>query len=405
MNYKFVAMDPKGKRVANYVIAENMALAIKRLKDTQLLPLRIDEAPSLAHRVSRKARLGYGAVTAKDLAIFTRQLAAMLNAGLILSDALLVLSEDCDNEKLQRIVLDMHKGIVGGLNLSGVLSRYPQVFSRSYVAIIKSGEMSGQINYALDGLAEYLEKQEELKESVKSALSYPVFVMIFSFMVMTAVVLFLIPKFQEIYSQSGESLPYLTRVVIDTSSFINAHLGEIGFGLLAVLILLWQSLRFSLVVRLKDIVLLKIPVFGKGIIHKFLLVRFCRTMSLLLAGGVDLSTSLTIASQVVHHDSMSNAIERVRRKVLAGASIHSQMKQLALFPHLVVKMVDIGEKTGNLPGMLTRIADYYESDMNRMTKKILPLIEPSLIVLIGGFVCFVIVALYLPVFNVSFLVQ
>jgi len=218
-------------------------------------------------------------------------------------------------------------------------------------------------------------------------------------------VLFLIPKFQEIYSQSGESLPYLTRVVIDTSSFINAHLGEIGFGLLAVLILLWQSLRFSLVVRLKDIVLLKIPVFGKGIIHKFLLVRFCRTMSLLLAGGVDLSTSLTIASQVVHHDSMSNAIERVRRKVLAGASIHSQMKQLALFPHLVVKMVDIGEKTGNLPGMLTRIADYYESDMNRMTKKILPLIEPSLIVLIGGFVCFVIVALYLPVFNVSFLVQ
>jgi type IV pilus assembly protein PilC len=405
MNYKFVAMDPKGKRVANYVIAENMALAIKRLKDTQLLPLRIDEAPSLAHRVSRKARLGYGAVTAKDLAIFTRQLAAMLNAGLILSDALLVLSEDCDNEKLQRIVLDMHKGIVGGLNLSGVLSRYPQVFSRSYVAIIKSGEMSGQINYALDGLAEYLEKQEELKESVKSALSYPVFVMIFSFMVMTAVVLFLIPKFQEIYSQSGESLPYLTRVVIDTSSFINAHLGEIGFGLLAVLILLWQSLRFSLVVRLKDIVLLKIPVFGKGIIHKFLLVRFCRTMSLLLAGGVDLSTSLTIASQVVHHYSMSNAIERVRRKVLAGASIHSQMKQLALFPHLVVKMVDIGEKTGNLPGMLTRIADYYESDMNRMTKKILPLIEPSLIVLIGGFVCFVIVALYLPVFNVSFLVQ
>lgn len=405
MNYKFVAMDPKGKRVANYVIAENMALAIKRLKDTQLLPLRIDEAPSLAHRVSRKVRLDYGAVTAKDLAIFTRQLAAMLNAGLILSDALLVLSEDCDNEKLQRIVLDMHKGIVGGLNLSGVLSRYPQVFSRSYVAIIKSGEMSGQINYALDGLAEYLEKQEELKESVKSALSYPVFVMIFSFMVMTAVVLFLIPKFQEIYSQSGESLPYLTRVVIDTSSFINAHLGEIGFGLLAVLILLWQSLRFSLVVRLKDIVLLKIPVFGKGIIHKFLLVRFCRTMSLLLAGGVDLSTSLTIASQVVHHDSMSNAIDRVRRKVLAGASIHSQMKQLALFPHLVVKMVDIGEKTGNLPGMLTRIADYYESDMNRMTKKILPLIEPSLIVLIGGFVCFVIVALYLPVFNVSFLVQ
>ncbi|MFA5259924.1 MAG: type II secretion system F family protein [Candidatus Omnitrophota bacterium] len=405
MNYKFVAMDAKGKKIANYVVAENVALAIKRLKDTQLLPLRIDEAPSLGHRMSRKARLGYGSVTAKDLAIFTRQLAAMLNAGLILSDALLVLSEDCENERLQRIILDMHKGIVGGLTLSGVLSRYPQVFSQSYAAIIKSGEVSGQINYALGGLAEYLEKQEELKESVKSALSYPVFVMIFSFLVMTAVVLFLIPKFQDIYSQSGEELPYLTRVVIDASAFINAHFGEAVLGLITVMILLWQSLRFSLVGRLRDIFLLKIPVFGKGILHKFLLVRFCRTMSLLLAGGVDLSTALIISSQVVHHYSMSKAIERVRRKVLAGASIHSQMKQHALFPHLVVKMMAIGEKTGNISEMLTRIADYYESDINRMIKRILPLIEPSLIVVIGGFVCFIIVALYLPVFNVSFLVR
>ena len=405
MNYKFVAMDARGKRIENYIVAENMALAIKRLKDTQLLPLKINEASSLAHRVSRKARLGYGAVTAKDLAIFTRQLAAILNAGLILSDALLVLGEDCENESLQRIVLDMHKGIVGGTTLSGALSRYPQVFSKSYVAIIKSGEMSGQINHALDALAEYLEKQEELKESVKSALSYPVFVVIFSFMIMTAVVLFLIPKFQDIYSQSGEDLPYLTQVVMAVSAFINAHFLEAGIGAGAGMILLWQSLRFRPVSRLKDILLLKIPVFGRVIIHKFLLVRFCRTMSLLLGGGVDLSTSLIISSQAVNHYSMAQAIEKLRRKVLAGSSIHSQMKNQTLFPHLVVKMMAIGEKTGNIAEMLNRIADYYENDINRMIKKILPLIEPSLIVVIGGFVCFIIVALYLPVFNVSFLVR
>ena len=405
MNYKFLAMDARGKKIENYVVAENMALAIERLRDTQLLPLRIDEAPSLAQKMSLHCRLGSGAVTAKELAIFTRQLAAILNAGLILSDALLVLSEDCENESLQRIVLDMHKGIIGGMNFSGVLTRYPKVFSKSYCAIIKSGEMSGQINHALSGLAEYLEKQEELKESVKSALSYPVFVMGFSFLIMTAVVMFLIPKFQDIYSQSGESLPYLTRVVMEASAFLNKHFLEAGLGILAVLLLLWQSLRFSSVNKIKDILLLKIPVLGKVIIHKFLLVRFCRTMSLLLAGGVDLSSSLTISSQVVNHYSMGKAIEQVRRKVLAGSSIHSQMKKQALFPHLVVKMMAIGEKTGNISEMLNRIAEYYESDINRMIKKILPLIEPSLIVVIGGFVCFIIVALYLPVFNVSFLVR
>jgi type IV pilus assembly protein PilC len=343
-------------------------------------------------------------VKLKETVVFTRQLAATLSAGLVLVEALEVVADDMENKYFQSIIRSARSDIQGGMDFSTALARYPRIFSIGYVSLVRAGEATGRLYKSMTDLAVYLEKSMSLREKVKSALSYPLFVMGFAFVVVAVVVLFLIPKFQEIFAQAGAELPWLTRMVVGVSEaslrFWPLFLAAAFIaGIVFIKALKIPKFRFQI-----DKFILKIPIIGKDIIHKSLMSRFSHTLGALLSGGVPLATSLDITGQVVDHLPISEATRHIRDRVVGGANMSDEVKAQILFPSLVSKMIAVGERTGTISEMLKRTANYYDDELDNTLQKLTALIEPVLIIFIGGFICIIIVALYLPIFTVTRLV-
>ena len=295
-----------------------------------------------------------GRVRGKELAVFTRQLATTLSAGLLLTEALETIAEDMANLYFRGVLFSINEEIQGGLGFSQALTKHPRIFPVTFIAIIRSGEASGTLHRTLADLAKYLENTERLKQKVKSALRYPMFIVGFAIFVVLVMVLFLIPKFSVMYSNAGAQLPLLTRVVMAVSNFCIYKFPYFVGAAAALGFAFWYSLRYPRTRYLLDAFSLKLPLVGRAVIHKALLARFTRTFSVLLSGGVGLSQSLEITAQVVNNRPMAEAIDRVRQRVVGGASIADEIRSQPIFPHLVAKMASVGEKSGRLDDMLKR---------------------------------------------------
>jgi len=404
MEYKCLTRDRLGKVSTNFVKGRDVATVVTNLKRDGFLALKVVEIKENKKGGNSFFTLTNKKVKLKETVVFTRQLAATLSAGLVLVEALEVVADDMENKYFQATIRTMRSDIQGGMDFSTALSKYPRIFSIGYVSLVKAGEATGRLYRSMTDLAVYLEKSMNLREKVKSALSYPLFVMSFAFVVVALVVLFLIPKFQEIFAQAGAELPWLTRMVVNVSEaslrfwpFLLAA-AFIG-GFLFIKMLKIRKFRFQI-----DKLILKIPIIGKEIIHKSLMSRFSHTLGALLSGGVPLSTSLDITGQVVAHLPTSEAIRQIRDRVVAGANMSDEIKLQSLFPSLVSKMVAVGERTGTISEMLKRTANYYDDELDNTLQKLTALVEPVLIIFIGGFICVIIVALYLPIFTVTQLV-
>ena len=404
MEYKYTAKDRSGNVSTNIVRAKDVASVVIHLKREGFVPLKIKEVKSTRKKLRALLFSASGKVKTKEIVIFTRQLAATLSAGLVLVESLDVVSDEMENKYFQTIIRNIKRDIQGGTDFSTALSKYPNIFTVGYVALVRAGEATGRLYKSMTDLARYLESSERLKEKVKSAMSYPLFILCFAFLVVLGVVFFLIPKFEEMFSQAGAELPLLTRMVVGTS---HMALRLWPFLLAAAVVGIFAFIR-ALKVRscryVFDKYILKIPIIGKEVIHKSLMARFCHTLSALLSGGVGLSTSLDITSRVVHHIPIENAIGRIRDSVVAGANMSDEIRMQKMFPSLVGKMVAVGERTGTIDEMLRRTAQYYDDELDNTIQKLTSLIEPVLIIFIGGFICIIIVALYLPIFNVTKLV-
>ena len=405
MEYKCLTRDRLGKVSTNVIKGRDVGTVVANLKRDGFLALKVEELKEVKKGANSFFTLTKKTVKLKETVVFTRQLAATLSAGLVLVEALEVVSDEMENKYFQTVIRGVRTDIQGGMDFSTALSRYPQIFSVGYVSLVKAGEATGRLYRSMTDLAEYLEKSMNLREKVKSALSYPVFVMGFAFTVVIVVVLFLIPKFQEIFTQAGAELPWLTRMVVGVSE---ASLRFWPFILAAGIIGLFVFIKALKIYKFRfefDKSILKIPIIGKDIIHKSLMSRFSHTLGALLSGGVPLSTSLDITAQVVDHLPISAAIRHIKDRVVAGANMSDEIKMQYLFPNLVSKMVAVGERTGTISEMLKRTAEYYDNELDNTLSKLTALIEPVLIIFIGGFVCIIIVALYLPIFNVAQLVM
>jgi len=344
-------------------------------------------------------------VTGKELSVFTRQLAATINAGLLLSEALETIGEESENGFLQDVISQVRRDIQSGHDFSGALARHPKVFPNEYVSIVRSGEAGGGLAKTLANLAKYLETSEKMKAKIKSAVRYPIFIMSFAIFVVMIMVLFLIPQFKEMFDQAGAELPLLTRIVVSFSDFCMAYFPYIVVVFAILLVTYFFCLRFRSFRYIIDAIKLRIPILGKEIIHKSIISRFCHTFGFLLGRGVGLSQSLEITSQAVNNLLLLEAIEKIRTKVLAGGSISQQIRAQNLFPNLVSKMAGVGEKTGTLASMFEKTGEYYDDELEITIQNLMVMIEPVLIVFVGGIVCLVIVALYLPIFKVSTLIQ
>jgi type IV pilus assembly protein PilC len=388
--------------------ANTETLALKMKANRQLARERLlAEHPTLAEKKKRPAFgfLKRRSVSGKDLAIFTRQLAATINAGLLLTEALETISDEAENAYLQEVLEQVQRDIQSGHDFSSALMRHPKVFPEEYVAIVRSGEAGGGLAKTLANLAKYLETNERLKAKIKSAIRHPMFIMGFAIIVVLVMVLLLIPKFKEMFDSAGAELPLLTRIVVSISDFMIHYFPFILLALAVMIAAYFYCLRFRAFRLFIDAVKLRLPIIGKEIIHKGMIARFCHTFGFLLGRGVGLSQSLEITAKAVNNLVLFDSIEGIRGKILSGASISQQLRTQELFPPLVSKMASVGEKTGSISGMLEKTGEYYDDELEITIQNLMALLEPVLIVFIGGIVCVVIVALYLPIFKIGGIVK
>lgn len=375
--------------------APNPQIVEVYLRRLNIIPTKIQLKKESAFKIFRRK-----AVSDKDIATFTRQFAVILEAGLPIVKSLEVLADQQKNPYFKKILQEVKVKIETGSSLSDALAEYPKVFDNLYVQMVKSGESSGNLDLVLKRLANHLERIMSLKGKVKHAMVYPSVIVIVTIAVISIIMLFVIPKFAEVYESAGRALPLPTQILIN----ISRNFGKILLAFILLTAGIIIGIRYY---RTKergkyntDKLILRLPLLG-DLFHKAAVARIARTLSNLIGGGVPLLQALTIAGETSGNKVLEKAMEEVRINVSAGQSIADPMFYTGVFPYLLVEMVRVGELTGNLEDMLNRVADFFEEEVDRMVNTLSTLIEPILIVFLGIVVGSILVALYLPIFKLG----
>ncbi len=341
-----------------------------------------------------------------DLVVFTRQFSTMINAGLPIVRALYILSEQATNPKLQEVLVQVRKDVEAGFALSEALGKHPKVFNRLYVEMVKAGEVGGILDDVLLRIAGQLEKDQELRRKVKSAMTYPLVVLVLAVLAAAFMLVFIVPIFARMFEDLGGTLPLPTRIALGLSNLLT------GFGGIFIAAALIGGVFFFL--RWKDTengrkvwgrALLKMPVTIGDIIQKVALARFARTLGTLSAAGVPILQSLEITANSSGNWVIENALLKSRDAIRQGSPIYKPLESEPVFPPMVTRMISVGEETGDLDGMLTKIAEFYESEVDAAVKSLTSIIEPLMIVVVGGIVGSIIVAMYLPMFKIFELIE
>ena len=401
--YAYKVRDRSGKIVQGTVEADSENAVVGRLRQMGLAPLLIEE-----HKESlgkKELHLPWaGRVKPKDIAVMSRQFATMINSGLSLLRALNILSEQTDNTKFREVLSAVRSDVEKGQSLSQALAKHPKVFSRLYVAMIKAGETGGVLDKTLLRMAETMEKEVALRHKIKSAMTYPVVVFGLVIIIVTAMLLFVVPMFKNLYKSLGGTLPLPTRVLIFFSDLIK-HFWFVWFFVIAGAIFGFRKWIQTDAGRAKwDAIKLKLPVFGV-LVHKTALSRYSRTLAALFRSGVPILQGLDIVKETVNNAVMAEAVTQVQLSVKEGASIAKPLEQHAVFPPMVVQMMMVGEETGALDTMLEKIADFYDQEVDATVEALTSLIEPLLIAVMGVAVGGMVVALYMPMFNIINLIK
>jgi type IV pilus assembly protein PilC len=404
--FAFKAMDLAGAQIQGTVDADSKQVVTDQLKSRSLIVLDIVEKRA---SINMNVKL-FERVTLSDLAIFSRQLATMVSSGMSILRALFVLEEQTDNAKLKEILTSVRKDVEAGLSLSDALGRHPKVFGPLFTSMIRAGEIGGMLESSLVRIADQLEKEDALRRQVKSAMVYPAVVTSVAFIVMIVLVVYIVPVFAGVLTSMGttaaeQSLPWMTQITVDFSHAVTGYgwailigLGVGGYGFRR-----WKKSEWG---RPQwDAFRLKIPFKIGDIVQKISIARWARTLSALTAAGVPLLEALDItgktAGNMVVQDAMGSVIASVKR----GGTIAEPIANSSVFPMMVSHMVAVGESTGELDFMLSKIADFYEERVAAAVKALTSILEPVMIVFIGGMVGFIVIAMYLPLFKVYNVVQ
>ncbi len=400
IHYK--AKNARGRLINASIEAANANRAMEMLVAKGYTEIEIKKSliDSIKKLGLTNKRAETGKVKMNDIAVFARQLATMVNAGVNILEAVQDVSMMVQNKYFSGVLQRVVKDIKNGLPLSQALSKHKQVFDNTFVSMISVGERSGQLGEVLLDLADYIENSVKLRRKIKSAAAYPIFVGSFFLIVFLGIVLFLIPKFEEMFASFGADLPALTKMVVSLSHFVlDRALYIIGF--LVVLFIV-----FKIVTKTPQGLLLwhksffKIPVFGP-IYTKMIFARYFQTLSTLVKSGVDIVVSIQISASTVTNTYIKGILENIRSAVISGQSFSANMEKYNVFPRLVIRMTAVGEKTGQMDEMFLKVTDYYNEEVNTTVASLSSIIEPVLIVGLGIMVGFIVVALYLPIFSMA----
>ncbi|GMV35735.1 MAG: fimbrial assembly protein PilC [Fimbriimonadales bacterium] len=392
-SYKVRGAD--GNTQAGTVEAESEELLRKRFEEQGLVLTEVTQV-----RRARKGAVGFGRVKLTSLSIFCRQFSTMVDAGVSLVRCLDVLSEQCNDAKLKRILIDVGERVEGGESLSRAMSRHPRAFSKLFIGLIRAGEVGGVLEESLQRLSHFLEKDVELRRKVRASLTYPTIVVVFALVVVIGLVVGVIPKFAELYKDLNiKEFPWGTQILIDLSHSLISR-WWLFVGILVAILIAWKSFastRFGR--RVIDRMKLKLPVFGP-LHHKICLARFSRTMGTLLSSGVPILQAMETVAETVGNNILADAILEARARIREGDRIGDPLEASGMFPPMVVHMVGVGEESGSLDFMLQKIADFYEQEVDSTIASLTSAIEPVLIVFLGVVVGFIVISLFMPLVKV-----
>ena len=391
--FAWEGMDRSGKRVKGETPAADEATVRAELRRQGITPAKI--------RKKTQVRSGKKKIVPKDIAVFSRQLATMMQAGVPLVQAFDIVGRGHENPAMADLILSVKNDLQSGTALTLALAKHPLYFNQLFCNLVQAGEQAGVLDTMLDKLATYLEKTESIKGKIKKALFYPAAVIIVAILVTAVIMIFVIPQFKELFTSFGANLPAFTLLVMSISDFmvewwwgIGLALGAAGYGIA-------QSYQRSPQLREGvDRTMLKFPIIGP-ILHKAAVARFARTLSTMFAAGVPLVEALNSVAGATGSVVYSDAVLGMREKVATGQSLQLSMRQADIFPHLVIQMTAIGEEAGSLDAMLSKVADFYEEEVDNAVDALSSLLEPMIMVVIGGLVGSLVVAMYLPIFKMA----
>ncbi len=397
--YDHQSIDHDGKRTKGKIEASNELAAAQQLRQQGLTPLAITDADTLMKRDIRIPGLG-DRTSLKDLSVFSRQFATMTQSGMSLLRSLAVLEEQAQKESLKKAVGEVRLDIEGGMSLSGALGKHPKVFPALMVAMIRAGETGGFLDSALDRIATNFEKDAQLRGKIKSALTYPAIVLIFTVVMISAVLIFIVPIFEKMFQQLGGELPLPTQIIVNASHTL-FWLGPLIIGVLVVsTVTLRRLMAVNPAVRLRvDRVKLKLPVFGP-LFTKIALSRFSRNLGTLLGVGVPVLQALDVVGATTGNAVISTAMADLQNAVREGRPMSSQLGAHKIFPSMVVQMVEVGEESGQISQMLEKVADFYDREVDSAAEALTASIEPIMVLVMGGVVGGMIICLYLPMFSI-----
>ncbi len=406
--FTYKALNKKGKQIKGNVEADSNTQALEKLRETGLLPTYVAEDKKGKKRRGAQSAGGggglqmeikipflTGGVKVKDLTVFTRQLATLIEAGLPLVRSLNILRDQAKPGGLKTSAAKLATEVEGGSTFSDALGRQPKIFSKLFVNMVKAGEVGGMLEVVLKRLAEFAEKAQRLAQQIKSAMYYPIAVMSFAVAVLFFLITFIVPKFMEIFKDVGSDLPPLTLGLMKVSDFLQNQ-WLIGIAGVVAIVVFFKILAKNKKARyLLDAIKLKIPVFGM-LAQKVSIAQFSRTLGTLIASGVPILQALSITRDTAGNEIIARAISKVHDSIREGESIAGPLGESKAFPLMVGNMVDVGEETGNLDQMLVKIADTYDEEVDAAVSGLTSLIEPLLIVGMGLMVGTIVIAMFLP---------
>jgi type IV pilus assembly protein PilC len=394
--FVFKAMDLTGAKATGEVDADTKQVVADQLKSRGLIVLDIAEKGG-----SKEIRLPFAnSVKTNDLTIMTRQLATMVSSGMTILRALYVLESQTESDSLSRIIVEVRKDVEAGLPLSDALERHRKVFGPIFVAMVRAGETGGVLEESLMRVADQLEKDDALRRQIKSAMVYPTVVLVFAMLVLLGLVSFIVPVFVGIFKQFGGDLPTITKFTVSLSHLVTSYWWLLILVSVGTVVGFRKWRRSDAGRPIWDAFRLRVPMKIGDIVQKVALARWSRTLSALVSAGVPLLAALDITAKTAGNHVVEKAMGDVIESVKQGGTIAEPLKHAAVFPGMVRHMVAVGEETGALDTMLTKVADFYEDQVDAAVKALTSILEPVMIVVIGGIVGFIVISMYLPLFKV-----
>jgi len=403
--YAYRALNKEGKEIFGVIQADSQALAINDVRSLGLYPTQVREATRRDEARARKDKKGlselyFGGVKTKEIVIMTRQLSTLIDAGLPLLRSLNVLIAQLKPCKLRDILRELATDIQSGSTFSEGLAKHPKQFDRLFVNMVRAGEVGGMLETVLQRIAIFMERRAALARRVKGAMIYPVAVLLIASGIVAFLLVKVVPVFAEIFEEFGSDLPAPTKFLVACGDFMVYKWWMLISVICWIIIFFKVILKFETVRRFNDRASLKMPLIG-DLVTKVAVARFARTLGTLITSGVPILQALKITKETIGNSVIMKAVDKVHDSIKEGDTIAAPLDETKVFPPMVVNMIDVGEETGNLDAMLMKVADIFDAEVEAAVEAMLQLMEPLIIIVLGGIIGFIVVALYLPIFTLG----